>query len=168
MTERNWLKLEEYRMNWRRLLRMLVVLALFFIPVNADTVQADVVAATQAYSKLSKDQKVQLTINLIATGDYNGLYSESYSARLNSAVEAFQSREGIPPTGILSKEDNDLLQSRADAFLMPLGMKEYKLQSTGSTLLVPRALFDSEAQTAWGYSFLKAVNGGDKLCQEAA
>ena len=114
---------------------------------------ADFETAGKQYAAMTEEQKATLTLSLIATGDFNGLYSPRYSKALHGAIESFQTREGFPPTGILTPEQQESLRKRAESFLRPLGLKQYAVGPSGASLLVPRALFDSELSYGPGYSF---------------
>jgi hypothetical protein len=73
---------------------------IFGLWLFSSNVLADYVAAQSAFAKLSDETKAHIAVSLIATGDFNGLYSGRYTERLHSAVEAFQSREGYAPANI--------------------------------------------------------------------
>lgn len=145
---------------------LFIVIAIVAIIVrDTHPALADFEAAGKQYAAMREGQKSALTLSLIATGDFNGLYSPRYSKALHGAIEAFQTREGFPPTGILTSEQQRILQERAERFLKPLDLKQYSVGPTGASLLVPRALFDSELSYGPGYSF-ERVDGTLSLVLE--
>jgi serine protease Do len=123
-----------------------------FVILMVGPARAEFSAASQAFYKLGDEDKVQIVLGLIATGDFNGVYNGEYTQRLHTAIETFQKREGFPPTGILLLIQGQLLNSRAASFLEPLGLRPYQIAS-GAQLYVPRLLFDTERRTKGGYSF---------------
>jgi hypothetical protein len=59
---------------------------------------ADYTSASQQFYGLGEEQKIDIALWLIATGDFNGVYRGEYTRRLHAAIEAFQTREGFAPT----------------------------------------------------------------------
>ena len=130
---------------------IVVAIVLFFAWVSAAL--ADYTSASQQFYRLGDEQKIDTALWLIATGDFNGVYRGEYTRRLHAAIEAFQTREGFAPTGVLPPDQFARLKTRAEAFLAPLGLKRFELSGGGASLYVPRALFDSETRTKTGYAF---------------
>jgi peptidoglycan hydrolase-like protein with peptidoglycan-binding domain len=134
------------------MLRSIVVaIALAFAWVSAAL--SDYTSASQQFYKLSEEERINTALWLIATGDFNGVFRGEYTPRFHAAVEAFQTREGLAPTGVLLPDQQARLKTRAEAFLVPLGLQRFELSSGGASLYVPRALFDSETRTKSGYAF---------------
>jgi site-specific recombinase len=56
---------------------------------------ADYFAAQTAFAKLSDETKAHIAVSLIATGDFNGLYSGCYTERLHSAMRHFRAAKDM-------------------------------------------------------------------------
>ena len=130
-----------------------IVAGVVFFLSSVTASLSDYKSASQDFYRLSEDQKSQIAIGLIATGDFNGVYGGEYTPRLHAAIEAFQTREGFAPTGVLLPDQQARLKTRADDFLNPLGLQSFEVGSGAASLMVPRALFDTETRTGGGYAF---------------
>jgi peptidoglycan hydrolase-like protein with peptidoglycan-binding domain len=74
---------------------------------------ADFAAAQREFLQRSTEERAEIVSALIADGDYKAIYDGQYSPRIQVAIEAFQTREGFPPTGLLPP--NQLAILKADA-----------------------------------------------------
>lgn len=133
-----------------RLLRFAAIA--FCMLMLAPAARADFSSAQQAFYRLTTDEKVQVVLGLIATGDFNGIYMGEYTQRLHAAIEVFQARHRFTPSGVLHPYQTQKLNERLANFLKPLGLRAYVLDN-GAKLLIPRALFDTEDRTNGGLAF---------------
>src|SRR5438067_3368028 len=130
-----------------------IIVSLVFLISCSMSALADYSAAKDDFDRLPDQAKSQIAISLIATGDFDGVFTNQYTDRLNTAIETFQSREGFPPTGVLDATQIAKLEERANEFLKSLGFMDYKFGSSKAHLLVPRALFDTAKPSERGFSF---------------
>lgn len=114
---------------------------------------ADFSAAKAAYERLPPDEQAAVTINLIATGDFNGFHRNGFSERYYRAILAFEKRERLFEDGIIADDELSLLKSRADKFFGEIGLKKYIHPIVGSAAYIPRSLFDREKQYEKGIAF---------------
>ena len=114
---------------------------------------ADFVAAQKEFLQRSVDERAEIVSAIIASGDFNAIYDGQYSPRIQAAIEAFQTREGFPPTGLLAPNQLVLLKQRGNSFVEPLGFQRFTLPKSHMTVMVPRLLFDTEQQSGRGYAF---------------
>lgn len=108
------------------------------------------------FESLPPNRQTAITLALIATGDFEGLAEFGFTQLLYRAVLQFEKREGFEPDGILNGEELAILDEHAEGFYARLGNRTYTHPETGVKLLVPRALFDREKETADGYLFTRA------------
>lgn len=116
---------------------------------------ADYRTAQAHFDSLPPNRQTGITLALIATGDFEGLAEAGFTRLLYRAILQFEDREGFVPDGILSPEETDVLDQEAERFYSRLGNRTYTHPETGVRLLVPRALFDREKETADGYLFTR-------------
>ena len=114
---------------------------------------ADYQQAKGQFDGLDLDSKISITLGLIGTGDFDGLFYYGFTKRLYKAVNAFKAREGLSTDGILDKSEIKLLSSKANPFLGSLGLKFYSHPTFISKLFVPRSAFDTETTTQHGFAF---------------
>ena len=128
----------------------LVVLAYFSgsIPAIADYGQAK-----QHFDGLEVDTRIEMTLGLIATGDFDGLLNFGFTKRYYDAVTSFERREGLVVDGELNASEYTILNSRANEFYGPMGLRYYYHPTAQSKLFVPRRMFESEFRTSHGMSF---------------
>jgi S1-C subfamily serine protease len=108
---------------------------------------ADFSVAQKAFSSLPESTKAEMVIDLIATGDFDGIFDGSFTSRLQHAIEAFQTRENFTPTGALVPEQLEMLRRKGNAFIAPLAMTQVDLPSSHWHVHVPKQLFDIEKKT---------------------
>lgn len=108
---------------------------------NGTMVFADYNDAKRQFDRLDIDTRIEMTLGLIATGDFDGLLDFGFTKRYFNAVTSFERREGLAIDGILNPNEIERLNARANEFYGPLGLRYYHHPSTRSKLFVPRRLF---------------------------
>src|SRR5437764_7529275 len=96
-----------------------IIVSLVFLISCSMSALADYSAAKDDFDRLPDQAKSQIAISLIATGDFDGVFTNQYTDRLNTAIETFQSREGFPPTGVLDATQIAKLEERANSSEVP-------------------------------------------------
>jgi S1-C subfamily serine protease len=119
---------------------------------------ADYQDAKREFDKYPQETKAHIVIGLITTGDFNGVYDGQFSPRIHAAIESFQSREHFTQTGMLDQAQLDLLLSKEQSFMAPLGIRQVQLPRSHLQVFVPRLVFDDQAETDHGFAFER----GDK------
>lgn len=114
---------------------------------------ADYRRARETFDRLPPETQASVTLNLIATGDFEGLFDFGFTQRLYKAVRRFEGREGLDADGVLGSEELRRLKTAGDDFNERLGNRYFTHPETGAKLLVPRKLFDKEQATADGMVF---------------
>ena len=130
-----------------------IVAGVVFFLSSVTASLSDYKSASQDSTDSAKTKRNEIAIGLIATGDFHGVYGGEYTPRLHAAIEAFQTREGFARTGVLLPDQQARLKTRADDFLNRLGLQSFEVGSGAASVMVPRALFDTETRTGGGYAF---------------
>jgi hypothetical protein len=125
------------------------------IAVSSLPVAADYSSAKGHFDRLSARQQVDLALDLIATGDFDGLLDFGFTRRLYAATRKFEQREGLTVDGILQDPELKRLREKAEAFYADLGATYYSHPAAASKLLVPRKLFDHEKRDRGGILFTR-------------
>lgn len=105
---------------------------------------ADYPTAKANFERLSREQQAAVTLGLVATGDFDGLFDFGFTRRLYGAIREFESREHLQADGILEPREMERLQMQSQSFYQDLDSKFYPHPTVEAKLLVPRKLFDQE------------------------
>ena len=109
--------------------------------------------AKSAFAQFEVETRVEIELLLMATGDYNGLLEEELSRRGFSAIQKFETRNGIYTDGIISSSELETLRREGWAFTESLGLAKRQFARNQAELFVPQRLFTSETPTARGFGF---------------
>jgi hypothetical protein len=134
------------------MLRALIA-ACFVALWAASPALADYASGKARFAALPPQRQVEITLALIATGDFEGLAEHGYTRLLYRAIRQFERREGYRADGVLEEDEIARLEALAGRFYDRLGNRYYTHPRTGARLLVPRLLFDSEQTTPDGMLF---------------
>ena len=129
------------------------ILFLAVLSIFSNNALAEYPEAKNYFESLEKDSQISITLGLIGTGDFDGLYGYGFTKRMYRAVNAFKAREGLTANGLLAKAEIELLTRRATQFFGSLGLKTYSHPVTHSQLFIPRSIFDTEITTSRGFAF---------------
>lgn len=129
---------------------ILVLLLLAALPGEA---RADFASARERFAAFSDEKQTEITLALIATGDFEALAEHGFTGFLYDAIRRFERREGYTDDGVLEGDELKRLAALAERFYERLGNRYYTHEVTGARLLVPRKLFDSERETPDGMLF---------------
>jgi serine protease Do len=117
---------------------------------------ADYPEAKRYYEGLSSSEQAEIVLGLIGTGDFVGLIDFGFTKRLYRSITAFEQRNGTQADGILTPTERGLLEREASRFYSETGADWVRLPSSGSELLVPHRLFDSQTATDHGLAYERA------------
>jgi Superinfection immunity protein len=125
----------------------------------ATPAHADYYDAKLHFESLSADDRFKSILGLESTGDFNGLISLGYTERLYRAILAFEKKNNLEVDGKLQSWEINRLDSEGHILFNEVGFTDYKNSKVGSTLWVPRKLFDSEVAIDNGISFQREDRG---------
>ena len=131
---------------------LVLTLALAALTI-AQPAHADYSSAKRRFDSLPSDERISITLGLIATGDFNGLLDFGFTKRFYNAVRAFERREELKPDGELESWESARLHAKANEFYAPLGVISVAHPISGSKILLPRTLFDTEERTGHGFAY---------------
>lgn len=114
---------------------------------------ADFRLAKSYFDAQSKADQLQEILQLIATGDFQGLWEFGFTHRLYNAVIAFQQREGMLVDGILAPPVQERLTRAAATFFVDVPTEHARIDPYGADLRVPRSLFDTVTDTPSKHSY---------------
>lgn len=123
--------------------------------LSSTPAQADYAEARDVFQELPTRERAAATLGLIATGDFDGLADHGFTPRFYRAMRNFEAREGFTVNGVPDPDELERLGKAADDFNRTLGPRHYVHPHTSASLLVPRALFDVEKETAEGLLFIR-------------
>ncbi|WP_246683916.1 serine protease [Labrys sp. KNU-23] len=124
---------------WRVLLGWLMLLA-FAGGAWADVRPPGYSDAAQAFAALSLDQRVRLQTSLNAAGFWPAVPNSVFGLRLYTAITQFQSSNGLPPTGIVTPDQQQRLDSIANPLFGQWGFRSIAHPDVGVHLWVPMGL----------------------------
>jgi hypothetical protein len=126
------------------------------ITFAATPARADYYDAKLHFESLSVDDRSKAILGLESTGDFNGLTALGYTERFFKAILAFETKNNLEVDGKLQPLEISRLASEGRILFNQVGFTDYKNEKVGSTLWVPRKLFDSEKRINNGINFQRA------------
>lgn len=111
------------------------------------------------FNGLSQQQRFVIQADLVLTGDYEGMMDGVFGPGTNSALSTFQQRMGSTPTGALSDQDLQKLQSAAATIFNKLGMVQINDVRTGLSMYLPKGVLTREGKTPDGSSYASSDGG---------
>jgi hypothetical protein len=120
---------------------------------------ADYYDAKLHFESLSQDDQSKIRLGLEATGDFNGLDVLGYTERFYRAILVYETKNNLKIDGRLQPWEITKLDSEFNIFGNQVGFAPFKNEKVGSTLWVPRNLFDSEVIIDNGTSFQRKDKG---------
>ncbi|WP_161957402.1 S1 family peptidase [Aestuariivirga litoralis] len=114
---------------------------------------ADYPQARSYFESLSSSEQAEIVLGLIGTGDFVGLIDYGFTKRLYRSILAFEQRSGALVDGMITPSERNLLSREADRFYTETGADWVRLPETGSDLLVPLRLFDTQTTTDHGLAY---------------
>lgn len=102
---------------------------------------AEVLKAARAAEKaLSPEQRQDIQRALEWTGHYAGAMDGDFGAGTRNAIAAWQTAAGVPPTGVLTPEEQARLLGEREQGLAALGLTPLTDPAPGMELLIPTSL----------------------------
>ena len=142
---------QQKRKAWKKLgpgLALLLALGGF-----ATSARADYESARGHFESLSTDDKIEIMLGLVGTGDFTGLIEFGFTKRFYKSVLAFEMRRGLRADGILDGRELQVLKQDTAPFYGNIGTEWVDHPFAGSRLLVPLALFDEQTKTENGIAY---------------
>lgn len=138
----------QYWVAARRIAGAAALTSLFATGAHADYPQAK-----RYFERLSSSDQAQIILGLIGTGDFVGLIDFGFTKRLYRSILAFEQRSGTLADGMMTPTELSRLDKDAGRFYVEIGADWVRLPASGSELLVPQRLFDSQTSTENGLDF---------------
>lgn len=133
-----------------------LVCAFALLATWSSNAHADYPQAKRYYEGLSSSDQAEIVIGLIGTGDFVGLIDYGFTKRLYRSILAFEQRSGSLADGMIMPSERTLLSREAERFFAETGADWVRLPVSGSDLLVPLRLFDSQTTTDHGLAYERA------------
>jgi hypothetical protein len=125
-----------------------LLFALFCSPAWADFDRSRV-----WFDALPEDTRYQLQADLILLGYYNAFTDGEFGPGTYKGLTAYQTREGVSASGILSRELQTRLHSYAEQVFATLGMGAVSDEPSGASFMMPTGLLTVSKATELGTAF---------------
>jgi serine protease Do len=115
--------------------------------------RADYKEAKRHFELLSVDDRLEIMLGLIGTGDFIGLIDFGFTKRFYNSIVSFERRRSLVPDGILTPREIRVLKQDAGPFYANIGTEWVDHPFAGSRLFLPLALFDHRKTTREGFDY---------------
>ena len=124
------------------------------VPAVSQTAnRANFADAASSFYQLSRRERNELYLLLMATGDFNAMVSGQFGARLYDAIASFQQKSGLIPTGVPSADTLDRLHDLGGLIFNSWEFAFIDHPRAAASMVVPGAFGLSQAPTPRGLAF---------------
>jgi S1-C subfamily serine protease len=97
-------------------------------------------AAAAAFYRLSEQDRIEVTLLLIAAGHSNGVVTRAFGPRIYDSIAEFQAANGLSMDGIIGPTERQLLRLQGGPVFAAWNMSKVSHPITGTILWVPAGL----------------------------
>ena len=108
--------------------------------------------AQRTFDGLPARDRNEVFLELMATGDFNGMTSNDFGARLYDATVGFQSNRGLAPTGILTPDTRQALSAVGGRIFNSWGFEFLDHPFAPASVVVPSRFGLSRSPTKHGFA----------------
>ena len=120
--------------------RVLSVVLVAFVLCGATNPPSNVEEARAAFKTLPLQDRLDVQSLLTVNGYWSAVANDAFGPKLMASIEAFQSDNGVAPTGILTPAQRQLLREKASPLLRKWGLSPVRHPTVSATLWVPMGL----------------------------
>ncbi|MGX5773578.1 serine protease [Methylorubrum zatmanii] len=107
-------------------------------------------AARAAFEALSEAERRGVQDALVWTGDYNGVTTGAFGRRSFEGIQAYQTRKGVSPTGLLAPPERTALMREAEEARRAARFRVQADAVSGTVIGVPEALLQKRTTIPGG------------------